>query len=153
MKDIAEKHLKIVTAVVVILVLYWFARLPSISESERVDIASRFRFSSHALSELLSDQQRQIRPVSPDLEHFSAWISSVGASVALGDLDHDQLPNDVCYVDTRMDHVVVSPVPESGDRFEAFALDPGSLFDRKTMCPIAAKTWAFPVAVGVGNRG
>ncbi len=135
MKDIAEKHLKIVTAVVVILVLYWFARLPSISESERVDIASRFRFSSHALTELLSDQQRQIRPVSPGLEHFAAWISSVGASVALGDLDNDQLPNDVCYVDTRMDHVVVTPVPESGDRYEAFTLDPGSLFDRRTMCP------------------
>ena len=135
MSRIFDKHPKGLTAVVVILLLYWLTRLPSISDLERSELASRFRFDSRPLPELPVDDQRQIRPVSPDLEHFAAWISSVGASVALADLDNDQLPNEVCYVDTRSDQVVVAPVPDSGNRFEPFTLDPGVLFDRTTMCP------------------
>ena len=36
----------------------------------------------------------------------------MGAAVALNDLDGDGLPNDACYVDTRIDKVIVAPVPE-----------------------------------------
>jgi hypothetical protein len=59
----------------------------------------------------------------------------VGASVALTDLDGDQFPNDVCYVDTRTDQVIIAPAPGTGRRYEPFALRAGSLFDRSTMAP------------------
>ena len=52
------------------------------------------------------------------------------------DLDGDQLPNDVCYVDTRTDQVIIAPVPGTEKRFAPFALNPGSsLYNRATMAP------------------
>ena len=47
----------------------------------------------------------------PSLKTIESWISAVGAAVALNDLDGDGLPNDVVYVDTRTDRVIVAPVP------------------------------------------
>ena len=63
-------------------------------------------------------------------------MSSVGASVALGDLDGDGLANDACLVDPRTDQVIVTPVPGTGRRFEPFTLSPEPLrYDRLTMAP------------------
>jgi len=71
------------------------------------------------------------------LEDFSAWISSVGASVALNDLDKDGLANDVCYVDPRTDRVIVAPVPGTPPRYEPFALSSAPLtLDPATMAPM-----------------
>src|SRR6185436_3849454 len=61
-------------------------------------------------------------PVRKSVEHIRAWISSVGAGVALHDLDGDGLSNDVLYVDVRSDEVVVAPVPGTPARFAAFDL-------------------------------
>lgn len=74
------------------------------------------------LHELASvgDAPRTIRRVHPDLEHISAWISSVGASVALFDHDGDDVANDVCLVDSRFDTVTVAPAPTTGLRFARF---------------------------------
>jgi hypothetical protein len=58
----------------------------------------------------------------PSLERISAWISSVGASVALADLDGDGLYAEVCHVDPRVDRVIVSPAPGTPQRFAPFAL-------------------------------
>jgi hypothetical protein len=75
--------------------------------------------------------------VHPSLSGISAWISTVGASVALNDLDGDALPNDVCYVDTKTDTVVVAPVPGTPARYGPFALEASPLpYDRKTMAPM-----------------
>ena len=60
----------------------------------------------------------------PSLKRIESWISSVGAAVALNDLDGDGLPNDVVYVDPRTDRVIVAPVPGTGERYEPFALGP-----------------------------
>ena len=43
----------------------------------------------------------------------------MGAAVALNDLDGDGLPNDVVFVDTRTDRVVVAPVPGTPSRLRA----------------------------------
>jgi hypothetical protein len=62
------------------------------------------------------------------LQRISAWISSVGAAVVLADLDGDGLPNDVVWVDTRTDQVLVAPVPgteTTGHSYAPFELDPG----------------------------
>ncbi len=135
MRHFWDHYLKRIVALLLVFGLYWAARLPSVSEDERRELASRYAFTGHELPTVQSEQQRQVRPVNPSLKHIDAWISSVGAAIALTDLDGDQLSNDVCVVDTRTDHVVITPVPESGERYETFVLNPGAFFDRKTMCP------------------
>ena len=83
------------------------------------------------------ETQKTIRDVNPSLRRVAAWISSVGAAVALNDLDGDGLPNDACYVDTRIDKVVVTPVPGTPARYPAFSLDPTTLpYDPATMAPM-----------------
>jgi hypothetical protein len=135
MSRLAPYCVKLCAALVPLAALYSWARLPTVSEIERNQLASRFKFESQLLPEVPGPEQRLLRPVHPSLQHFSAWISGVGASVAIADMDGDQLPNDVCYVDTRTDQVIVAPIPGTGERFAPFALSAGSLYDRATMCP------------------
>src|SRR5205085_2290858 len=68
------------TAVVVILAIYGFARLPSLSTSEREQIASRFSFERLPLPEVAGRATRSLRAVHPERERISSWISAVGAS-------------------------------------------------------------------------
>ena len=116
--------------------LYLLARLPGISPSERDSLASRFRFDRADLPVVPGPERRSVRPVHPGLRHISAWISAVGAGVALNDIDDDGLPNDVCYVDVRTDQVIVTPAPGTGGRYQAFALNSGNLYRRETMAPM-----------------
>ncbi len=100
-------------------------------------MAERFRFTPLPLAEMPSTASRAVRPVHPSLRHIEAWISSVGAGVALADADGDGLPNDLCHVDPRTDQVIVSPVPGTGERFAPFALDPAPLpYAPATMAPM-----------------
>src|ERR1044072_434949 len=131
------RHLKWMIIVCLITSVYFLARTPQLSGGERERLALQFKFSSQPLPELQGYQQKRIRSVHKDLEHFAAWISAVGASVALNDLDGDGLPNDACYVDTRIDKAIVAPVPGSPDRYKPFALDPYPLpFDPDTTAPM-----------------
>lgn len=127
-------------ALALILAVYGFARLPEAPVTERRELAARFAFTRAALPEVPEGQgpeRRTIRPVHPSLRHIAAWISTVGAGVALHDIDGDGLPNDTCAVDTRVDLVLVAPVPGTGDRFPLFALDPApARYDRATMAPM-----------------
>lgn len=123
-------------AVLICVSLYLPSRMPAVSASSRQAMAARFKFDRFALAVLSGPEVRSIRPVNPSLEHISAWISSVGAGVALADLDGDGLPNDLCYIDVRTDQVIVAPVPGTGDRYPPFALDAGALFSRATMAPM-----------------
>ncbi len=126
-----------IVAVLIIIALYWMSRQPETSHAERTRLARNFSFSTAELPGLPGQTNRRVRPVHPSLEHISSWISSVGASVALNDMDADGLPNDVCYVDTRTDRVIVAPVPGSPSRFPAFALEPSKVFyNHETMAPM-----------------
>lgn len=69
-------------------------------------------------------QERRIRAVNPAFAGIDGWISAVGAGAALGDLDGDGLPNDICLVDPRFDTVSLMPAPGSGARYATFALEP-----------------------------
>jgi hypothetical protein len=130
-------HVARLVAVALIATAYGFARLPELSNSERAALAARFSFTRMPLPELPGYLSRSVRAVHPSLARHAAWISSVGASVALNDLDGDGLPNDVCYVDTRIDQVTVTPVPGTPARYKAFALDPAPLpYDSTTMAPM-----------------
>jgi hypothetical protein len=125
-------------AVAMILALYGFTRVPRLAEDERRDLASRFAFARMPLPAPPGDLRRTVRPVHPTMERISGWISTVGAGVALNDLDGDGLNNDVCSVDTRVDRVQVAPVPGTGPRYAPFTLDPDPALphDRRTMAPM-----------------
>jgi hypothetical protein len=127
---------KFCAAAVPVFAVYWSARLPTVPAKERQQLASQFAFEWEGLPEVAGPEPRIVRPVHPSLKHAAAWISAVGASVAITDVDGDELPNDVCYVDTRTDQVIVAPLPGTGERFAPFALGARPpMFDRTTMCP------------------
>ncbi len=125
------------TAILLVFVAYGFARIPAASESELAKLAEGFRFSAAPLPELSGEPTRMIRDVNPSLQRVAGWVSTVGAAVALNDLDGDGLPNDACYVDTRVDKVIVAPVPGTPARYQPFTLDPITLpYDKSTMAPM-----------------
>jgi hypothetical protein len=125
------------TAILLVLGVYAFARLPEPSESELAKLAEDFHFRVAPLPELSGETQKTIRDVNPSLRRVAGWISSVGAAVALNDLDGDGLPNDACYVDTRIDKVIVAPVPGTPARYQPFTLEPINLsYDKSTMAPM-----------------
>jgi hypothetical protein len=132
-----RRHAAKLTAIILVFVVYGFARVPKASESELAKLAADFHFRAAPLPALNGETQKTIRDVNPSLRRVAAWISSVGAAVALNDLDGDGLPNDACYVDTRIDKVIVAPVPGTPARYQPFALDPVTLpYDASTMAPM-----------------
>ena len=132
-----RRHAVRLTAVALIGGLYGFARLPTLPEGERQALASRFAFARLPLPEPPGNLNRSVREVHPSLRDIASWISSVGAGVALNDLDGDGLANDLCTVDPRVDKALVEPVPGTGARYAMFALDPAPLpYDARTTAPM-----------------
>ncbi len=82
--------------------------------------------------------KRTIREVNPSYYKIRAWISSVGASIALNDLTNSGRPNSMCFVDTRTDEVVVTyaPTAPKSDQFPPFLLDAAPLPMDDTMAPM-----------------
>ena len=121
----------------VILVLYGFARPVALSSNERTATTQRFRFERAELPSVPGPTPRFVREVSPALHRIQAWISSVGGAVALHDLDSDGLSNDVCYVETRTDQLIVAPAPGTPARYKPFTLDADPLpYDSSMMAPM-----------------
>jgi hypothetical protein len=132
-----RRHAARLVAIALCISLYGFTKLPEISQAERGELTKGMQFQKKALPEIAGPERRSFRPVNPSLQRIAAWISTVGAAVALNDLDRDGLPNDVCSVDTRTDQVIVAPVPGTPERFQPFELNPGqALFQRATMAPM-----------------
>lgn len=132
-----RKHHGRLIVSLIILICFGLVREPQLSAAERGRLAASFQFSPSLLPTLSGYPQSTIRTVNPSLEHIAAWISSVGAAIAINDLDADGLSNDICYVDPRIDQVIVTPVPETGLRYEPFALTASPLpYDPTTMAPM-----------------
>lgn len=126
-------------AIAVILSLFFLARLPVLSFSDRVRIAEPFQFEHQPIEveEPSGYRQKSVREVHPSLRGHASWTSSVGAAVALNDLDGDGHPNDFVIVDPRVDQVIVGPVPGTDPRFDPFVLDPAPLpYDSDRMAPM-----------------
>ena len=128
-------------AIGVIVLFYSMSQLPTLPQSERDALAADFGFSSTQLAEPEGLPQQTLRTVHPELERIVSWLSAMGASVALNDLDGDGLPNDICHVDPRFDEVIISPAPEISPetslRYAPFVLTQDGLdFDPVTMAPI-----------------
>ena len=131
-----NRQLAGVVALVLLVGMFYAARLPEASGAERENIAQSLRFTPLSISIPGGFPQQTIRRVNKDYEHISAWISSVGAGVAMNDLDGDGLSNDLCLTDPRIDRAVVTPVPGvRSDRYQSFALDPSPLPMDAQMAP------------------
>ena len=126
-----------ITAILLILGLFVALRISlHVSDVEITSAAARFGFSKTTLPEIGGPPVRMQRQVHPNLQRISAFVSTVGAAVALNDVDGDGVANDACYIDTRTDLVIITPVPGTGDRYRPFALNQGSLFNRDRMAPV-----------------
>lgn len=67
------------------------------------------------------------------------YFYQIGASAALGDLDGDGLPNDMCITDVRAKTMMVMPAPGTGARYAPFVIDFGALVDRVTEYPTVCR--------------
>jgi len=132
-----RRQLPGVIAVVAIVIAYSVVQLPTVSSAEQEQMASEYSFEPQSIALPAADKQQDIREVNQDYEDIAAWISSVGAAVAMNDLDGDMLSNDLCLVDTRTDQVIVTPTPgKGGDRYEPFELESDSLPMNDVMAPM-----------------
>jgi len=139
-----RRQLPGVIAVVVAVVGYIVVSLPTVSAAEQDEMASRYGFTPMTIALPAAEKQQKIREVNQDYKRIQAWISSVGASIAMNDLDGDGQSNDLCLVDTRTDQVVVTPTPGEGDqRYEPFALDASPLPMNDVMAPMGCAPGDF----------
>ena len=133
-----REHARVALAIVAVLIALSFNISPSDSAQEAT-LAKRF-----ALTEIpLPDPPgvgppRTIRQVNPSLGRIDAWISAVGASIALGDFDGNGRDDDSCSVDPRFDSVTVGPLPGTGAREAPVVLSPQPAlrYDPATMAPM-----------------
>lgn len=130
-----QRNLTRIVACLLVVFLFFQTRLPDLSASEAFRLASRFHFSAYSFPMGSAVKAKTVRAVHPSMKRISAWVSSVGAAVAVGDLDGDGLPNDVCLVDPRTDQVTIEPAPQTGNRYQPFSLQP-LRYDPATMAPM-----------------
>lgn len=139
-----RRQLPGVIAVVVAVVGYVVVSLPSVSAAEQNRVASQYGFTAMTIALPEADKNQTIRPVNKEYQKIQAWISSVGAAIAINDLDGDGLSNDLCLVDTRTDQIVVTPAPgKGGDRYAPFALDLAPLPTNPNIAPMGCTPGDF----------
>jgi hypothetical protein len=112
-----------------------FARLPGPPAGEAARLAARFKFAWQRLPPAPMPAGGAVFGANKTATHMQFYFYQIGASAALGDLDGDGLPNDLCLTDPRTKTVTVMPVPGTGDRYRPFVLDAGPLVDRVTEHP------------------
>ncbi|MEA3012179.1 MAG: enediyne biosynthesis protein [Sphingomonadales bacterium] len=129
-----RRHAARLVAGAIVLVLFAVARAtPGQPEPAGTDM----RFATVPLGAPESAHDRRVRPVNPRYAAIRGWISSVGAAVALADVDDDGRPNDLCLVEPRDDSVTILPVPGSGARYAPLRLAlPADGYDPATVAPM-----------------
>lgn len=123
-----RKQLPGIVALVLAVGGFFAVRLPTVSAAAARHDASAFGFTPMTIALPSAPRRQTIRNVNKTYEQVRAWISSVGASIAMNDLDGDGLANDLCLVDPRTDQVDVTPTPGArSGRYAPFALNPAPL--------------------------
>jgi enediyne biosynthesis protein E4 len=126
-----------VVALVVVVAAFFAVRLPMTSSAQTRRDAGTYAFTPMSIALPSGFRQQTIRKVNKTYEQVRAWISSVGAGIAMNDLDGDGLANDLCLVDPRIDQVVVTPAPGArSGRYAPFALNPAPLPVNDHMAPM-----------------
>src|SRR5688500_9261073 len=101
-----RRRATLLVSAAIVVGLYVMTRERALSKAESETIVNHFRFSRTLLPELADHPPyKYVRKVHPSVHHMRAYVSTLGASVALGDLDGDGLQNDVVWVDPRTDQV------------------------------------------------
>lgn len=131
-----SRHASKLVALTIVLTLYGMALPSRPTAEEAAALAERFRFTPFTIARPAGFSERLVRPVHPSMQRISAWVSAVGAAAALGDVDGDGLPNDLCHVEPRSDQVHVLPLPSTGERYAPFLLTPAPLPYDRSMAPM-----------------
>ncbi|MFL6140071.1 MAG: CRTAC1 family protein [Frankiaceae bacterium] len=132
-----RRQLAGVAALLLVIALLIVARLPGTSAASTNALAARFSFQPMSIALPSGLPQQSIRKVNKAYDRIDAWISSVGAGIAMDDIDGDGLANDLCVTDPRFDKVMVTPTPgKASGRYAPFALDPSPLPMSSTMAPM-----------------
>jgi hypothetical protein len=118
--------------------LYVVASQQVVAVDDRRPAAALPDFSASYIEPADNGQRmRTIRDVHPMLKRIDAWISSVGAGVALADIADSGHPADICLVDPRNNSVSILPAPGTGERFTPFALPvPSDGYNPATIAPM-----------------
>ena len=102
-------------AVVAVLApLAWLSRMPGVDSRTADELARRFHFTKFTIPPPAGPPGGVVYSINPSAAHMLTYFHSIGASVVLGDVDGDGLPNDVCTVDIRTKGLAVEPVPGTG---------------------------------------
>lgn len=132
-----RKQLAGIVALVLIFGLFLVARMPTVSAAEQDAMAGKYHFTPMTIALPASPKAQTFRKVNQQYANIRGWLSSVGAAIAINDLDGDGLSNDLCLVDPRSDEAVVTPAPGKGDkRYAPFALDPAGVPMNDYMAPM-----------------
>lgn len=101
-----RRRATLLIATAIVISLYVMTRERALSSSESAEVVNNFRFSRTPLPEVADHPPyKYVRNVHPSVRHIRAYVSTLGASVSMGDLDGDGLQNDVVWVDPRTDQV------------------------------------------------
>ncbi|WP_284574560.1 CRTAC1 family protein [Streptomyces sp. 2P-4] len=126
-----------IVALTAMVSVFYAVQLPTTSAAESSRMAEDYAFTPMSVAMPAGYRHQSIRQVNKAYKGIDAWISSVGAGIAMNDVDGDGLPNDLCITDPRIDQVVVTPTPGRNDtRYRAFALDPAPRPMTDTMAPM-----------------
>lgn len=132
-----RSNAKVFTALLIVTSLFLALKYSlGVNSGEVRAAAARFGFTRSSLPEVVGEPVRLQRRVHPSVRRISSFLSTVGAAVALNDMDGDGLSNDACYIDTRTDQIIVAPLKGTGDRYTPFALEQRPFFDRERMAPL-----------------
>ena len=73
-------------ALALVAVTYGLARYPCLSPGECIKLAEHFKFEKLPIAEVAEHPPyKSVRQVHPSLQRISAWISSLGAAVAMAE--------------------------------------------------------------------
>lgn len=132
-----RRHTARVVALALLVAVFYLQQLPAVSADGLARVAARYEFSPLAIAMPAELPMQTIRPTNQAYHRVTAWVSSVGASIAMTDLGGDGLTDDLCITDPRVDETVVTPTPTGRvDRYRPFVLDAGPLPIDDTMAPM-----------------
>src|SRR5581483_2137191 len=101
-----RRRATLLVAAAIVIGLYVMTRARTLSQTESEEVVNTFCFRRTPLPEVADHPQyKYVRNVHPCVQHIRAYVSTLGASVTMGDLDGDGLQNDVVWVDPRTDQV------------------------------------------------
>lgn len=87
------------SVIVVCGILYQLSAKPALSSSERQHLTQRFEFDRFQIAKPTDKAIKTVMEVNPHLAHIAPWMSSVGAGIALFDLEGEGVEDDLCVTD------------------------------------------------------